>query len=330
MLVERRVVLARRQQHAGLLGPSRARRDRSERREERIGIILDRQDAVFREQFRKQPHHHLAVLQHVGDPGRRPRIVLEDVESGFVDTDDVDPGDVDVDVVRNAAPGHFRPVGGVAVDEVLGDDPGLQAVPRAVDVAQEGVQRRHALDEAAFEVAPFGPGQDAGNDVERDQPLRRVGLAIDREGDPDPAEEQFRLAPSQRELVRGCRVEPALQRGIAVPHRPVAARHLVERRRGRGRARVGSDQPHGLRLIHRPRHRVPVIPVGRRAFIAHPYRKPRAMETSWFRLDASPRGRPCKASCPPSMMPRPRPAHARRRGPALFVGLDARPRRSRR
>ena len=65
-----------------------------QRRQQLVGIVLDRRDAVAREQLREQPHHDLAVLQHVGDAGGRARIVLEHVEASRLDAHDVDAGDV--------------------------------------------------------------------------------------------------------------------------------------------------------------------------------------------------------------------------------------------
>ena len=84
------------------------RRDRAQGGEQRVRIVLDRRDAVAREQLREEPHHHLAVLQHVGDAGRRAGIVLEDVEGVLVDPHDVDAGDVDVDAVRHLEADHLR------------------------------------------------------------------------------------------------------------------------------------------------------------------------------------------------------------------------------
>ena len=72
--------MAGRQQHDGRIGAGAERRDRLQRREQLVRIVLDRRDAMPREQLGEQPHHHLAVLQHVGDAGRRAGVVLEHVE----------------------------------------------------------------------------------------------------------------------------------------------------------------------------------------------------------------------------------------------------------
>ena len=196
MLVIGGVVDAGREQHDRRIGRGGRRRDRFQRRQQLVGIVLDRRDAVAREQLREQPQHDLAVLQHVGDAGGRAGIVLEHVEGRGVDAHDVDAGDVDVDVVRDLLAVHLRPEHRILEHQVLRDHAGPEDLAPAVDVADIGVDRLHALLEAAAHEVPFGGGEDARHHVEGDQALLRVGLAIDREGDADALEDQLRLAPA--------------------------------------------------------------------------------------------------------------------------------------
>ncbi len=83
---------------------------------------------------------------------------------------------------------HLGAERGVAEDDVLGKHAGAQDVARAVDVLDEHVERFDALLEAGADALPLGVGEDARDDVERDQPFLRVGLAVDREGDADAPE----------------------------------------------------------------------------------------------------------------------------------------------
>ena len=222
------VVDAGREQHDGRIARGRRRRDRFQRREQLVRIVLDRRDAVAREQFREQPHHDLAVLQHVGDAGGRARIVLEHVERLGVDAHDVDAGDVRVDVVRHLLSAHLRAERRIAEHQVVGHDAGAQDLARAVDVLDESVERLDALRQALFQQPPFGRRHDARDDVEGDQPLLRVGLAIDREGDADAAEDQLGLAPPVVEHVGRHLGEPARQLAIGRAHAAVVSLHLVE------------------------------------------------------------------------------------------------------
>ena len=194
VLVIGRVVDAGGQQRDGGLARGGFRRDRLQRREQLVRIVLDRRHAMAREQLRKQPHHDLAVLQHVGDAGGRAGVVLQNVEGLGIDADDVDAGDVDIDVVRHLLAVHLRPEYRIPEHQIFRHDAGAQDLAAAVDVGEIEVERLDALLEALPEQVPFPGGEDAGDDVERNQPLGRIRLAIDREGDADAAEQQFRLA----------------------------------------------------------------------------------------------------------------------------------------
>src|SRR4051812_30606692 len=58
----------------------------------------------------------------------------------------------------------------------------------AVNVLDEQVDGADALLEACGEVRPFAGGEDAGDDVEGNDPLRRFLVAINGEGDAERAE----------------------------------------------------------------------------------------------------------------------------------------------
>jgi hypothetical protein len=91
---------------------------------------------------------------------------------------------------------------------LFGDHARLQALLRAVDICEEGVQRRHALAGAGLDLPPFALGDDPRNNVKRDDPLIGLGLAIDGEGDPEPAKEQLRLGPACGEGLGGRFLQP--------------------------------------------------------------------------------------------------------------------------
>ena len=236
MFVVGGVVDAGRQQHHGRFAGGGVRRDRCQRFQKHVRIVLDRRDPMPREQFRKQPQHDLAVLQHVGDAGRRAGIVLEHIEGVGIDAHEVDARDRYIKTVRHLLPVHLRPERGVAEHHVVRDHPGAQDLARAVDVADQHVERLDPLGQAALDLLPFGGGKDARDHVERDQPLLGLGLAIDREGDADAAEDQLGLAPPVVERILGLFVQPAekLVIGEADPARTDI--HLVKGRRHRSPA----------------------------------------------------------------------------------------------
>ena len=155
MLVIGRVVDAGREQHDGRLGGGGVRRDGLQRREQFVRIVLDRRDAMAREQVGEQPQHDLAVLQHVGDAGGRAGIVFQHVEGVGIDAHDVDAGDEHVDVVRHALAVHLRPEDRVLEHEILRDDAGAQHLALGIDVLDVEVDRLDALFEAALDGLPF-------------------------------------------------------------------------------------------------------------------------------------------------------------------------------
>ena len=219
---------AGREQHDVRIARGRGRRDRFQCGEQFVRIVLDRRDAMAREQFGKKPHHDLAVLQHVGDAGGRARIVFEDVKCLGVDAHDVDAGDMHVDIVRHFLPAHLRAEGGIAEDEIVGHDAGAQDFARTVDVLDEGVERIDALGQPFFQEPPFGASHDARDDVERDQPFLCIGLAVDREGDADTAEDQLGFAASVVEHVGRHLGEPARELAIGRAYAAVLALHFIE------------------------------------------------------------------------------------------------------
>ena len=180
------------------------------------------------EQVRKQPHHDFAVFQHVGDAGRRARVVLENEEFIRIGADDIDPGDVDIDVVGDVLAVHLRPEDAVLEDQVVRNDVGPEDVAAVIDVAQEHVERADALFQALFQKRPFLRRHDPRDHVERDQPFGRLGVAIDREGDADPPEQQFRFLPPVGQRLRRGVLEPARQFVIGGANVTAGAVHLVK------------------------------------------------------------------------------------------------------
>ena len=181
------------------------------------------------EQVRKQPHHDFAVFQHVGYARGRARIVLQHVKRFRVDADDVDAGDVDVDVVRYVLSVHLGAEYRVLEDQVVGDDIGAQHVAAVIDVAQEHIERAHPLFQAFFQDRPLFRRHDPGDHIERDQAFLGLGVAIDGKGDADPAEQELRLLTAIFQGVRWRLLEPAgelLVGRVDVAAGPV---HFIER-----------------------------------------------------------------------------------------------------
>ncbi len=111
----------------------------------------------------------------------------------------------------------------IAPDQVGRHHAGFQALLRAIEVSQEQVQGLHPLAQPGLQPGPLPLGDQARNDVEGDQPLGGLGLAIDGEGNADAAEQDLGLpAPRFQEVRRGA-FEPGVDRLIDIADVDLAA-----------------------------------------------------------------------------------------------------------
>jgi hypothetical protein len=113
--------------------------------EQHVGVVVDRRDRNARKQIGEQPHHHLAVFEHVRDARRRAQVVFEHVKRIALDFDDIDAGHVHVNVGGHVDAAHFGAEQDVAEHLLLGNDAGLDDFLAVIDVFEESVQRAHAL-----------------------------------------------------------------------------------------------------------------------------------------------------------------------------------------
>ena len=179
-----------------------ARRDRVQDGEQLLRVVVDPGDAVPLEELGERALHRRSVLEHVARPGGGAEVVLEHEVVALVVADHVHAGHVRVDAAGRVDADHLahevaRPEEQRARDLPVADDSLL-----AVDVVEEEVERAHALDQAALEPVPLGAGNHARDQVEREDPLDPLLLAVDREADPLVHERQLDRAPPLLELAR--------------------------------------------------------------------------------------------------------------------------------
>lgn len=115
------VIDAGRQQRDRRLGIEVSGRDAFERLQEGVRIIFDRPHPIAAEEVGEEMHHRLAVLQHIGDAGRRARIVFKDHELVLAGADEIDADDVTVDAARRVDTDHLGQEGRVLGDELFGN-----------------------------------------------------------------------------------------------------------------------------------------------------------------------------------------------------------------
>ncbi len=198
------------------------RRDAAQHVEQQVGIVRDRRHAIAREQVREQPHHHLAVLQHVGHAGGHAQVVFQHVELALARAHHVDACHVGIDIAGHVDAEHLGAVLRVVIDLVGWDHTGADDVLPVVDIVDEAVQRRHPLAQAALERCPLAGGEDAGNDVERDGPLgAAVGLVfftVNGERDAHAPEDQISLGALVVHGAFGLARQPIRELLVMPPH----------------------------------------------------------------------------------------------------------------
>ena len=190
-------------------------------------VALHRRDGLVVKQLREEAHHHLAVLQHVGDPGGGAQVVLQHIVLTVVVADDVDPGDVDIGVPVQVDPLHAGLVLGIGEDLGGRDHPRLQDALIVIDVVQKGVEGGDALADPLVQMLPLPGGNDAGNAVERDEALGAVPIPVDVEGDADPAKQQIGLLTLALYALLVGLVQPREVGVVMIAKLVVGEQHLV-------------------------------------------------------------------------------------------------------
>jgi hypothetical protein len=96
-----------------------------------------------------------------------------------------------------------------------------------IEVGEEQSQRLHPLDAAALDHTPFAGGDTARDDIEGDQPLGALIVAIQGEGDTRSMEQQVRLASALLQLLGRRGGQPAGEGSIVCPAIALGVIHLI-------------------------------------------------------------------------------------------------------
>ncbi len=228
MLEIRAVVRAGREHHHRRLALALGRGDRAQAAQELVRVVIDGRDARALEEIGEEPHHHGPVLEHVRHARGRAQVVLEHVELLLVHAHEVDAPDVDVDVARHVDALHLRAVERVTEHVAGGDDARLQDLLTVIDVAQEEVQRAHALLEPHAEHLPLERVHHARDDVERNQPFSTGAVPVDVEGDAEALEHHVGFATLRLQRFSWDVREPAADRLEGGSHCGSSAVHFIE------------------------------------------------------------------------------------------------------
>ena len=206
-------------------------------------VVADGPHAVRGEQVREDPRHGPPVLHHVGDPGRRPQVVLEHPEGALRVADQVDARDVDAHAVGRHDAGRLAVEVLARRHQTAWDDAVAQDLLLAVDVVEVHLERLHPLRDALLQPRPLRGRDDPRHQVERERPL----LAGQRERDAlvdERAAQRLGAGGEFRGVGRRQFGEDALVRPT---HVALGVEHLVEGLRVAARRRCSRRRcPHSV------------------------------------------------------------------------------------
>jgi hypothetical protein len=173
--------------------------------------------------------HGLPVLKDVADTGGRPAVVLEHHPGTIAAADEVGSADVDVDVLGDLDLNELATEVAGRKDVVRGDDAVLDDALVVVEVVEEEVEGGDALDQAALQIFPLLGADDPWDEVEGEDPLGALGIAIDVEGHALTHEGEVDFGPALVELVRADLLEEVSEALVVATHLRGSCEHLVEK-----------------------------------------------------------------------------------------------------
>ena len=223
----RAVVGAGREQHHGRVGHAR-RRDVPETFQKLLRIILHRPHADALEHRRKRALHRPAVFQHVADARRAAPVVLQHEVIAVLVADQIRAADVDINSLGHLEVDEFAPEMPGRQNIKFRDDAVLQNFLLVINVVQEQVQRRDALRQAAFQEFPFRRRNDARQQVERENFLRPLCVAIDVERDALAQKCRVHRLPLGVEFRRLHPLEQFVEFPVMRPHAAARVEHFVK------------------------------------------------------------------------------------------------------
>ena len=190
-------------------------------------IVLDRAHRVVGEELGEHAMQQAAVLQHVRHAARAAAIVLEHAVLPPVIANDVGADHVGEDGPGRKDPDQLALVLLAREHELGRDHAVLQALLVVVDVADEEIERGDPLHEPGFELLPLDGRDDPRHEIEREDALDALLLAIDGEGDAlvDQAQSLQPLAPVHLGLRE--RLERGDERLVVTPRRAGGVERFV-------------------------------------------------------------------------------------------------------
>ncbi len=176
----------------------------------------------------KDAFHHLPRRQHVGHAARHAQVVLQHHKSPVRQPDQVGTHHRDIDVLgrRNAA--HLPPEMFAAIDHLARHHAVGQAAAFVVDVAQEHVERGDALRQSLLDGLPLGAGDDARQQVVREDAFGALVAAVHGKGDALVQKRHIGGLLFAPHLLGGQPEQQLIQRAIVLARLALGIEHFVE------------------------------------------------------------------------------------------------------
>jgi hypothetical protein len=169
----------------------------------------------------------VAVREHVGHAARHAQVVFEDDEAAILATNEIGAGHGHIDAALHRHTAHLAPEMAAALDQLARDHSLREDPSVVVHILQEQVDGREPLGQAALEGLPFRRRDQARDQVEREDPLGALLVAVDGERDALGEKRLVGLELQLAELPRRGGSQFFVQREAMGPHLARAAEHLV-------------------------------------------------------------------------------------------------------
>ena len=166
-------------------------------------IIRHRPNPHRGEHLRKRPLHHLPVLEQIGNPGRTPEVVLQNIDLTILVPNQVGAGDVAPDASGRPEAGALRPIGGRTQHDLPRNHAVTQDPLVVIHIVDEQIQRPDPLLQPALNPRPLRGRYDSRHQIEWENPFRTLFVPIDIEGDPQLQKRAFRRVLALRQFTFG-------------------------------------------------------------------------------------------------------------------------------
>ena len=203
------------------------RSERTQCREQRLRIVIDRGDSVVAKERWENFLQDLAVGQHVRNATGNSKIVFEDGKASVGKANQIGSTDADIDSMRDGESAHLPAEVAAAINKLARDDAVGEDPSPMIDVFEEKVESGDALGESAFDLPPFVERDDARQKIVGEDALSSLVVAVNSKSDALMEKRQVSGLLAFAEFFRR-KFQQTLEQGFIVsPRRTRGGEHLI-------------------------------------------------------------------------------------------------------